>query len=272
MPKTIILWLADMHSGSPVSLYPGEPMILTNGPRGPSYLQYQLHKHWIEVLEYVAEMRKDADRLVVVNMGDAVEGLHHDSKQIVSSYLEDHKKIHEALMEECKQITKYDALYYVSGTPSHAGEDEESLSNKLKAERYSEGIFTHPILKKKVYNRLIYAAHHGPSAGKGAARGNALRNRLRQLDWQCRMTGQQVPDMVVWADKHDPHEEIYTTQDGHRITGYILPSWKILDEYMYRVDAFAFSRVGAMVSTHTDRGVDSEYLTIHIEQNKIGEL
>lgn len=270
--KTIILWLADMHSGSPVSLYPDEVLHLMNGPRGPSLWQRTIYQHWREILEYVALMRQDADRLVVINMGDAVEGMHHDSKEVISSYLTDHTLIHETLMRECKAVTEYDTLYYVNGTPSHAGENEYDLATVLMAEKYRPNEFTHPLLKKTVYGKLIYAAHHGPAAGKGQARGNALRNYLKTLDYQARMTGQRVPDMVVVADKHDHIPEVITTQDGHKMRGYILPSMKLLDGYMYKVNPFAFSNIGAMVSTCTSSGIESEFLTIHVEQNQIGAL
>jgi len=209
MAKTIILWLADLHSGSTVSLYPDKTIILTNGPRGPSALQKKIYKQWAEVLERVAVMRQDADRLVVVNMGDAVEGDHHHTLEVVSGYLNDHQKIHLDLMHQCKEITQYDTLYYVNGTEVHAGEDEDDIAEKLKAVLYAPGNATHPILKKTIYKHLIFAAHHGPGAGKGWNRGNALRNKIKALDYDLRINNERVPEIVVYAHRHEHrHEQV----------------------------------------------------------------
>jgi hypothetical protein len=210
--------------------------------------------------------------LVVVVAGDDSEGLHHQSKQIVSAYEDDHKKIFAALLQECKDITHYDTIYFLDGTPSHAGENEFALSEQFKGELYSPGCATWPILKKRVNGKLLYATHHGPAAGKGFNRGNAIRNKLKQIHYQNSMYKQPIPDIVVWADKHDHWEEVVHFQDGRTMKGYVLPSWKLLDEYMYKVDATAFSNIGAMLSTCTDEGIESEFLTIHIEQNPIGDL
>jgi hypothetical protein len=271
--KTIILWLADMHSGSPTALYPDETLPLMNGPRGPSRLQELLHKHFVDVLEYTALARQQADRLIVINMGDATEGLHHDSKEIISAYETDHQKIHESLMREAKErLGGWDKLYYVNGTPSHAGENEYSLSMTLGAELYRPAEANYPILKKTVAGKLIYAAHHGAAAGAGYTVGNVLRNKLKTLDFECAMNRTPSPDMVVFADKHNPIHVDYDNNFGHTIKGFILPSWKLIDAYVYRVSAFAFSRIGAMISTCTDNGIESEFLSLHIEQDPITEL
>lgn len=272
MSKTLILWLSDLHCGSPVALYPNEVLPLMNGPRGPSALQVALYKQWRFVLDYTAEARKDADRLVVVLLGDLVEGIHHQSQEIISAYLTDHQKIAETLLRELKEVTQYDSVYFVDGTPSHVAENEYQLSEIMKGELYAPGKSTWPLLRRKIYGHLIYAAHHGPAAGKGITRGNALRNRLKQIHYQNLLTNQPVPDLVVFADKHDHHAERVTTQDGRGIDGVILPSWKLLDGYMGKVDPFAFSNIGGMLSTCTERGITSEFLTIHIEQNPIGDL
>jgi len=260
-----------MHSGSPVSLYPADTLHLMNGPRGPSRLQKLIYDQWAEILLATLEMRQSADRLIVINMGDGVEGLHHQSKEIISSYLTDHQKIHETLMHECKAITQYDTLYYVNGTPSHAGENEYDLATILGAEKYSEGNFTHPILRKRLHGHMIYAAHHGATAGDGYHAGNALRNKIKQLDYECLVNGEPSPEMAVFADKHTKQKETVNIY-GREIQGYILPSLKLKDGFVYKVKPFAFSNIGAMVTTVTENEMISKFLTIHIEQDVIGEM
>jgi len=266
-----ILWLADMHSGSPYSLFGGETQLLMNGPRGPSARQLEIYKHWREVLDTVAEWRKGFDRLVCINAGDAVEGLHHQNKDIISPYLTDHQRIHEKLMNECKSIVHYDTLYYVNGTLDHAGEEEFDIATVLGAERYEAQNFTHPVLKKKVCGKLIYVAHHGPGPGRGINAGNMLRNKVKQLDYDLRRENQQSPDMVVFAHQHQ-HQRERVYFDDHFTDGFILPSWKLLDSYINRVNPFAWSNIGAMISECSEAGIYSRFLTVHIEQNPVGNL
>jgi hypothetical protein len=238
-----------------------------NGPRGPSAEQKIVHKHWINTLKETAQARQDVDRLVVVNMGDAVEGLHHASKEIVSDYLTDHQKIHIALMKECKEITQYDTLFYVNGTPVHAGEDEYDIATVLGAELYKPGNFTHPILKRKIYNHLVFAAHHGPGAGAGAAKGNALRGKLKNLYFESMENRQPMPKLIVTAHVHQ-HAHEMIDRGGHEYHWYTLPSWKLPDDFLNRINPFAFNNIGAMLSTCTPDGIASEYKTVHVEQIK----
>lgn len=272
MDKTIILWLADFHSGSPVSLYPNETLMLMNGPRPPSRLQAELYKHWREIIEHVALMKAELGaRLIVIVLGDAIENDHHESKQTISQYTIDQQLIHKTLINELKAVTNYDKIYYVNGTPSHAQEDEYDIATALMAERYAPNQFTWPILKKTVDGHLIYAAHQGTGAGKGANRGNALRNNLKNLCIESTLNNQQLPDMVVYAHMHDACHETYHF-GKHTVEGFVLPSFKLMDEYVYRVNAFAFNQVGAMVTTCQHGQIESEFFLIHVNQDPIGEL
>jgi len=271
MPKTVILWVSDMHSGSPVALYPDSTLPLMNGPRGPSRLQLEIYKHWRFVLDYTAEARKDADKMVLIILGDVIENNHHASKEVISSYLTDHQKIAETLLREAKEVTRPDVIYFVDGTPDHAGENEYILADVLGGERYAPGKFTWPILKKTVGSKLIYAAHHGASPGRGVNFGNGLRNYMRNLVYACAGYGQPVPDLIVYGHHHAHCKEIINIS-GRDIEGRILPSWKLLDGYMNKINPFAFNNIGAMLTVITDKTIESEFLVIHVEQDVIGEL
>jgi hypothetical protein len=269
--KTGIFWLPDMHSGSPWSLYPNKQLPLMNGPVGPNAAQKAIYRHWRECLNKVAEWRQGLDRLVVVNMGDAVEGQHHKNKEIVSEYLVDQQTIHRALMDECKEAVKWDTLYYINGTPAHAGEDEYNLAMVLGAELYRPGNATYPILRKTVEGQLIYAAHHGPGPGRGSNFGNPLRAKLRLLEMQLDRLRQPKPAAVFYAHAHVPTQERLYYSGGF-IDGYILPSWKLPDGYVNKIDPFSWSNIGCAISTVTETGIETKFLTIHIEQTKVSAL
>jgi hypothetical protein len=269
---TLILLIPDIHAGSPVALYPNEVLPLLNGPRGPSALQAEIHRHWIEVLEYTALAKKEQNaRLVVVVAGDLVEGVHHGSQEIISPYLTDHQKIAEYLIREAKRITNYDTIYFLDGTPAHAGENEYNLAEVLQGERYAPGKFTWPILKKRVYNNLVYIAHQGPASGRGMSAGNPLRNKIKSNCYEFLTNDEPIPDYMIFAHYHvHQHERV---EIGNKtIDGYLLPSWKLIDNYVSRINPFAFSNIGAMLMTCKDSAITCEMLTIHIQQDKIGVL
>jgi len=238
-----------------------------------------------DVCQQVAEARKNK-RLVITVHGDATEGKHHDSRELISAYLIDQTTIHKEIMLYVMRVTgwdksKGDALYYLDGTPSHAGEEEYKIAHDLGAVPYEkpteegsvDGQYTFPVITKTIHGTLVYMAHHGPHAGAEAMRGDALRRNLRKLAFRCNAHKQRVPRIVIYADKHDHWHETYTHADGSVIDGFIMPSWKLKDGFLYKFDPFAFSNIGAfMMTVHTDGTFEYKFMTTHIIQERVDEL
>jgi len=158
---TFVVSLSDMHSGSSVALFPDR--FVQFGKDGPNHTpsdnQRRMHDHWIKCAEYVRDNRK-GKKLIIVHNGDAIEGIHHNSLQVVSPSWDDHVDIHVELMNEFLKVAgfaknKGDLLYYVSGTESHTANKEERIANEMNAEHYDDE------LRLRVNGRDLWYTHHG---------------------------------------------------------------------------------------------------------------
>ena len=261
--------MCDMHSGSPVALFPDKQMQLKSCNHSPTELQRIIHRQFVEVCDTVRASRNGA-RVVVINLGDAIEGLHHGTKQVISPYLTDQKKIHVELMNDLgNRIGGWDKLFYIDGTPAHAGEEEFDIAKDLGAEMCGESS-TWPELRAMVdgSNKLLWTAHHGTAAGNELGRGNALRNRLRNIYFETLAENKPQPDLVVYADRHEHRHEVFEGRPGLEIHGFLAPAWKVKDGYTYKVASLSDPNVGALVITVDNNAVDHKFLTLEVEQDR----
>ena len=278
MQDTIILPMADMHSGSPYSLFPNKQMQLVSTNHSQTPLQKIIRGQFDEVCDFVKSIRT-GKRVIVINMGDAIEGLHHSTKEVITQYLVYQQKIHVELMTELSdRIGGWDKLIYINGTPAHAGEAEFEIAKDLGAEYYrqsldegDEGESTWPELRAMIEgtNKIMWAAHHGPAAGRELSRGVSLRNKLKEIYYRCMATGKVHPDFVVWADKHEHRHGMWEDErNGHIIHGFICPSWKAKDSYVYKVAALEDPNIGALV-LEVGEDIKYHFKTLEIEQDKM---
>ena len=263
-PKdTLIVSLSDMHSGSNRSLFPDwevytEPTASDEGddethPMTGSLKQKQIFKHFDQCAEQVKKLSANK-RLIVVHNGDAIEGIHHTTIQVMSPNVKDHVKIHIELMEYFLQKCGFspkrgDELHYVSGTESHTNYDEMKITkhfDHINAKYYDE-------LKMTVNGKTVWYTHHGGSAGDGASEGDGYRNWLKRIYFNNLKQSKKQPDIIFTGHVHKP---IYTSyvQDYHTIHGVILPSWQMKTRYAYRAAPFQRNDIGMTMTEITEGG------------------
>jgi len=276
--EVIELNIADFHSGSPFALYPNKQLQLKGGNISPNPLQSIIYRQFVEVCTGVREIRK-GKRLIIKVVGDAVEGIHHATKELITPYYIDQKTIHLELMTELMERVKFakgDTLYYVDGTPAHAGETEYAIADDLHAVPYvkgggeNDGLYTWPIIKGKINGVEVWTAHHGSGAGGELARGNALRNKLREIYYSCKADGLNIPRVVVMADRHEHRHERFE-RGGDVIDGFLLPAWKVKDGYIYKVSPFSRPSIGALVVTY-GKLITWQFLTMEVRQDEVINL
>jgi predicted phosphodiesterase len=229
----------------------------------PTMRQKQIYKHFEYCMEYAAQNRK-GKRLVVVHNGDAIEGVHHGSTQVVTQNKGEQAEIHTELMDIFLRRVKFsrkngDRLYYVSGTETHVGDKEQGIAKDLSAEKNPDGgrIFDH--LELNINGRLVWFVHHGMGRGGGPNEGNALRNWLRDVYWDCKKVNAQPPDMVISGHTHTPTWNAYIARDEnkfHMIHGVICPSWQAKTRFAYKVAPVERNEIGAaFVEVKADREI-----------------
>jgi len=273
MPKiqdTVFAVFNDEHSGSHVAPLPPKQWEFRGKNVTPNRLQRLLYNQYMEYAETVAKWRR-GKRLVVVKLGDAVDGVHHDTKELITPYISEQKEINEELTEralKAMDFGKDDRMFWVAGTPAHAGESEEELAATFGVKKIN-GRRVQPMLDLTINGVRCLFYHHGANKGGGANKGNAVRNRLRNMYYDYRDAGKNPPQLVVTADKHQHWYEPFV-RENFTMHGIISPAWQVKTDYVYKVAPEALSNVGGVVIEITaDKQIRHKFVTIEVEDERI---
>lgn len=251
---TLLAVISDMHTGSSTALFPREGFV--NSQENlvkPNRKQIEIYRLFVRFAGEVSVARK-GKRLIVVNLGDAIDGFHHGSMQESLFQEKDQCEAHITLMREfLKKVNfgKGDELYYVQGTEVHVKDMENDMAKELGAvkqgSKYISDVLTLPI------NGLINVfAHHGKQRGGGQNEGNALRNFLRDIRSDQEKDGLPRID-VLWSGHTHGHtwaNHIARQRDGnfHVMNGIILPSWQAKTRFAFGKMPLAVNSVGGVYS------------------------
>ena len=261
----------DWHNGSTTALHPNVKKIkgkyipleqtdgwgYSNNPRYQlSSLQKRLWKHFEKCLDDIAKKRK-GKKLYMIQMGDAIDGDHHGTHQIVTREIDEQIDTHVELMKYTKERLSFqrgDVLAYLQGTEVHVGRHENKIGEKMGAIEYESGVYAAPHLSLNLNGVLIWAYHKGVSAGQGMTRGNAMINKLKQIYYQCLQNGDVIPEMIFSAHTHDQHHATWTRPDGK--TMHYLITAPFQDKTRFSFDNLATNKnkVGAQAVTITGDG------------------
>lgn len=144
----LVVPISDLHSGGTTALFPNRFVQFKHANRKPTAEQKAMFKHWSFCADKVAEARKDK-KLIIVHDGDALEGYHHNSHQVITMLEEEQIDIHIELMDFFLQkVGGADELYYVTGTEVHTNDGESRIGKDLGAIPNGE-LFAHDELRIK---------------------------------------------------------------------------------------------------------------------------
>jgi hypothetical protein len=264
---TLIAIHSDFHSGSNMALFPNRFIQFQHQNHTPTRKQKEIWRHFEKCTEYAKLNRKNR-RLLVVHDGDAIDGTKFGI-QTVTVKTDEQADIHIELMDYFLRKTGFsqkrdDKLFYVTGTESHVGDDENKIAKDLSAEKNGrEYVFDH--LELEVNGRLLWFLHHGKKRGTGANEGNALRNWLRDVHIDCEKVGKRTPDLIISGHVHTPTYANYVYRKGSSfrlIHGVICPSWQAKTRFAYKVAPVDVNEVGA---TFIEIKADGEIRMPHFE-------
>jgi hypothetical protein len=220
----------------------------------PSPAQKIIWKQWAHNWDLVAKERKNS-RLIMVQNGDPVEGMHHQSPQVMTMREDEHVTIaihaYDWAMKKAKYNPKKgDKYYQIAGTEAHGGTGgraEEALARDFRdrsdgqngvvpqwekqifidGEPTLQAKYTWGRLLRKVNGVLFDIAHHGASVGKRAwTTSNSLMNTIKSIYFECLEKNQPIPRYWVRAHYHQYVHAYYEGKQGI-IEGFVLPSYQL---------------------------------------------
>ena len=260
--NTTLAVLSDMHVGSSTALFPaggywGEHN--EDNPVLPNPKQKMIHGVFSRLCGEVANARKDRD-LIIVLLGDLVDGFHHGSMQESLFKQDDQIAACIQVIEEFKKgvgFGKNDRLYITRGTEVHVKDVEKEIGKKIKAVKSDSGIHVHEVLELNINGSQHIFFHHGKARGAGANEGNELRNYIRNITIERRKERLTPPD-VFWSGH--THGHTWSTwnerqEDGRfrLVHGIVCPSFQAKTIYVYGKAALAVNSVGGV---YVNIGVD----------------
>lgn len=260
--ETILAVLSDMHTGGSTALFP------PTGYKGkgdddnhisPNEKQKEIHPTFARFGGEVGKARKGR-RLIVVCLGDSIDGFHHGSLQESLFKINDQCAAHLMLMREFMKragFKKGDELYYVRGTEAHVGDTEDDTAAEIGAVKSETGRHVHEVLELNINGVLNVFAHHGKQRGSGQNEGNALRNFLRDIRSDRKKDGLPRIDVLWSGHTHGHTWATHIERDGanfHEMHGIICPSWQAKTRWALGKVPMAVNSVGGVYTRITIDG------------------
>lgn len=256
----LLVALSDMHSGSRLALFPDRFMeFKVGGNHTPNSKQKLIYARW-EKLKAEVVKEREGRRVILVNDGDAIEGLHHSSNDVCTRDIKEQCDIHVELMNGFMKAIKWqrgDLLYYVRGTETHTTETENDIARELGAVQHADGSYVADHLELIINGKKAWFVHEGAEAGKGANEGNALRNWLRDLYYDYVKDNDNPPDTIYSGHVHRNTYQIYVGMENGQprlLHGVILPSWQFKTRFANKIAPADKNRIGGMMQVYTAGG------------------
>ena len=262
---TLLVALGDTHCGSPLGLIRYKQWDLKGVNATPNEFQKILWNHFDESAKHIKKISKGR-RLIIVHNGDAIEGIHHNNRQVMTLYENLHKEIHVDAMDHFLKKSGFnrkrgDELFYVDGTPSHVNESEDAIAKDLKAKKV-------PILKLNVNGVRFLFIHHGASPGQPKSKGTSLRNKIHGLAIQNSFRGKPIPRYVIYSHKHTKTHSSFE-DEGVLVDGFILPAYQGKTEFAYKVVPDANTDIGMLLFDIKATGDSTwDWRTLEVDQDE----
>jgi hypothetical protein len=245
---TLIVCVSDLHSGGSTSLFPSRFWWFDKERNHkPTSLQKQMHRHWIRCAGEARLARKDK-QMIVLHMGDAIEGYHHQTTQVLTVNRQEQADVHTFLMHEFLDVSGFvpgrDKLIYMRGTEAHVDDHEHRIAEEMGATIQ----YAPDFVELSVNGRTLWITHHGKSGGEGDTEGDTFRNWLKRTFWKCVQRKKPIPDMVMIGHRHKTMYSSYVqrVEDSyHTLHGLIVPSWQGKTRYAWGKVPLELNEIGA---------------------------
>lgn len=221
-PKVNVI-ISDTHCGSDVGLMPalwenGKGNQLTHGN---NFHQQWLWENFISCQQRVYDYLGKEPFILTFN-GDAIEGIHHRTTEIVSSKWEEHLDIAIKCLKPLAD--KSHATLVVKGTECHTLNLENELNRQLGGEGAKDKWLY------KINGCLVDAAHHIGTTSRAHLESSAYSINIANASRQAERAGHEVPRVFLRGHRHVGGY----FSDGYSMMG-ITGAWQFLTRHGHKV-------------------------------------
>lgn len=271
--------VSDLHAGSTVALCPPKVELDDGGAYLASKAQLWLWQCWRDVWVEVERIRdaEGATLEVVVN-GDAFDGDHHDTPQILSRNPVAARAVIDAALEIPLSL-KPDRIAIIRGTEAHVGKSgssEEALAKSLHGRGHpvlmdeQAGTYSHYHLRRKVGWFRIAFAHHGRTGYRPWTKANAANLLAAQIFYEYSKLAAEnggpieFPHVAVRSHFH----KLNDSGSAHPVRVIQTHAWQLPTAFVHRIAAEELPQladVGAVLILVRGKSYDVRFLTFHPE-------
>jgi len=205
MAKAIRLMVlfGDTHCGSTWGMCPTGVTSVEGNEFRPNKLQAWLNEQWADAHGEWVPSIVGKDPYAVCHTGDAMEGVHHGTKEIISPDEEDHLELAAALLKPVAD--RADATYLVEGTECHTKNKESSLGKQIGAVRYpyvTQRKNSWPRLDIEIAGARVIVQHHITTSIRNWTQATGLNTALSQEQLRAVANKEAPPRVLVSAHRH----------------------------------------------------------------------
>lgn len=192
--------ISDTHIGSTVGLWPKGFVSHEGYQIGRNPFQDWLGDCWEDLQKWVKSKTEGKPYELLIN-GDLVEGIHHNSLQVMSPDRADQVSACEQLLRP--MTSKASKLYIVKGTESHTRNDEIHIGRVLGAVKdKTTGHHAFDRLDLEYGDHLVAASHHMSSAVRPYSEATAHCANLASEIQERARCGKRPPTIIIRAHRH----------------------------------------------------------------------
>lgn len=256
MPKTAsktrpILWvnLSDIHAGGSTALCPPKVLLDDGGAYTASKVQSWLWEKFGDFCERTAKRQRElnADLYLGLN-GDAVDGFHHGTTELLSANPNAQAAVVNACMQKLLAL-KPKHIVITRGTEAHVGKSasaEERIADGLRRDGWP--IITDPDtgtsswwhFRANLQDVLLDVTHHGRTGQREHTRGSAAVLHAHDILLSHAKRGERHPDLCLRGH----HHKFNDSGDACPVRVITSGAWQTKTSYVHKVAADSVSDIG----------------------------
>ena len=167
---------------------------------------------------------------LIIN-GDAIEGNHHRSKELLHVDEVEHARAAIHTLEFFTEMA--DSVYVVEGTECHTKGWESYIGRELGAVRTPSGRYSWPQLLIEIHGSLGSIQHHMPTTGRPHLEASAMSIMTVVGQTESRWARHRVPQWFAGAHRHK--KGMWTNWDAMWM---VTPAWQTLTRHARKVVPF----------------------------------
>jgi len=255
-PQTIVAFIGDEHTNSTVGLSAIQVATDDGSAHRASKAQLWIRTCFEDYCRHLEKRVKNGlrrNRLIWVNNGDLVEGVHHNTTQICTSNMAQQLKNAIKTLQPILSLNP-NSIYIIRGTEAHSGASgqwDELFARDIRAvpvyedKAPEDNEFSWYSLLLNIEGVLFDIAHTGEFGMSSWTGVNALNKIAMEAKDYYLSRGERCPDYVIRSHTH--RWGASAEDKSHSIKVVSVPSWQLCTSYSYRRKPGRFLDIGGYI-------------------------